>query len=87
MMSLKLLYPFYLTDEKNLNWNIFFFKDEMVSSLQKRNKILNDEKETLVSHEQRLSTSLQNLEAEKRELHFILDKRTKENDRLNGNEH
>lgn len=53
-------------------------------TLTKQNKILENEKETLISNQQRLSTINQNLEAEKRDLFTLLDKRIKENDRLNG---
>ncbi len=43
---------------------------------------MEDEKETLASHNQRLISINQNIEAEKRDLHVLLDKRIKENDRL-----
>ena len=58
--------------------------EEKAATLAKQNRLISDERETLLSSQQRLSTINQNLEAEKRELHIMLDKRTRENDRLNG---
>ena len=45
---------------------------------------MTDDKEMLLSNQQRLSTVNQNLEVEKRELHSRLNKLITENDRLNG---
>ena len=59
------------------------FVDEKLSSLIKQIKLLENEKETQISNQQRLNTLNQNLEAEKRELQMLLDKRLKETDRLN----
>ena len=59
-------------------------KDDKLSSLVKSNMILTDDKEMLLSNQQRLSTVNQNLEVEKRELHSRLNKLITENDRLNG---
>ena len=58
--------------------------DDKLAQLSKENKILNDDKETLVSNVHRLNTVNLNLEAEKRDLHMRLDKYIRENDRLNG---
>lgn len=59
--------------------------DERVSQLTKQVKKLESEKEIFISNEQKLNAINLNLEAEKRELLSLLDKRIKENDRLNGN--
>jgi hypothetical protein len=58
--------------------------DEKLSTYIKQNRILNDEKETLISNVQRLNTVNQNLESEKRDIHIRLDKYIRDNDRLNG---
>lgn len=58
--------------------------DEKLSILQKQNRILNDEKETLLSNVQRSNSVNNNLESEKRDLHIQLDKYIRENDRLKG---
>lgn len=58
--------------------------DERVSQLSKQVKKLESEKEIFISNEQKLNAINLNLEAEKRELLSLLDKRIKENDRLNG---
>jgi hypothetical protein len=52
--------------------------------LTKQIKKLESEKEIYISNEQKLNAVNQNLEAEKRELLSLLDKKIKENDRLNG---
>ncbi|RNA44217.1 nucleo TPR isoform X1 [Brachionus plicatilis] len=57
--------------------------EDKVVTLTKQNKLLENEKETLASNQQRLNTVNQNLEAEKRDLLSLLDKKIKENDRLN----
>lgn len=62
----------------------YFILDEALSKLTKQIKLLEDEKETVISNNKRLNTVNRNLEAEKRDLHNLLDKRIKENDRLNG---
>lgn len=66
------------------NYFTLKFKDDKVVTLSKQNKLLENEKETLISNQQRLSTVNQNLEAEKRDLLSLLDKKIKDNDRLNG---
>jgi len=58
--------------------------DEKLSTYIKQNRILNDEKETLISNVQRLNTVNQNLESEKRDIHIRLDKYIRDNDKLNG---
>lgn len=58
--------------------------DEKLSILQKQNRFLNDEKETLLSNVQRSNSVNNNLESEKRDLHIQLDKYIRENDRLKG---
>jgi hypothetical protein len=63
---------------------LYFILDEALSKLTKQIKLLEDEKETVISNNKRLNTVNRNLEAEKRDLHNLLDKRIKENDRLNG---
>lgn len=63
---------------------MLFFQDEKVSLLTKQIKKLESEKEIYISNEQKLNAVNQNLEAEKRELLSLLDKKIKENDRLNG---
>lgn len=62
----------------------YFILDEALNKLTKQIKLLEDEKETVISNNKRLNTVNRNLEAEKRDLHNLLDKRIKENDRLNG---
>lgn len=62
-------------------------KDEKLSTYVKQNRILTDEKETLLSNVHRLNSVNQNLEAEKRDLHIRLDKFIRDNDRLNGELH
>ncbi|CAF0709464.1 unnamed protein product [Brachionus calyciflorus] len=57
--------------------------EDKLMILTKQNKILDNEKETLISNQQRLNTVNQNLEAEKRDLLSLLDKKIKDNDRLN----
>jgi hypothetical protein len=64
---------------------LFYFLEEKFSKLSKQNTLLENEKEMLSSNIQRVNTVNQNLEFEKRELYTLLEKRTKENDRLNGN--
>lgn len=59
--------------------------DERVMQLTRQVKKLESEKEIYISNEQKLNAVNLNLEAEKRELLNLLDKRIKENDRLNGN--
>ena len=49
--------------------------DEKLSTHAKQISLLQNEKETYYSNQQRLSTVNQNLEADKRELHIILDKK------------
>lgn len=58
--------------------------DDRLSQLTRQVKKLESEKEILISNEQKLNAVNLNLEAEKRELLSLLDKRIKENDRLNG---
>lgn len=58
--------------------------DEKVGLLVKQVKKLESEKEIYISNEQKLSAINLNLEAEKRELLSLLDKKIKDNDRLNG---
>jgi hypothetical protein len=60
------------------------FVEEKVNTISKQLKILENEKEMFLSDQQRWNSINQNLEAEKRDLHILLDKRIKENDRLNG---
>ena len=63
---------------------LYLFIEEKVETLAKQNRILENEKHMLISNQERLSIVNQNLEAEKRDLLVLLDKRVKENDRLNG---
>jgi len=63
---------------------LFLFIDEKLNTYLKQNRILNDEKETLISNVHRLNSVNHNLEAEKRDLHIRLDKFIRDNDRLNG---
>lgn len=58
--------------------------DDKLGQLNKENKLLSDDKETLMSNVHRLNSVNLNLEAEKRDLHMRLDKYIRENDRLNG---
>jgi len=57
--------------------------DDKLGQLNKENKLLSDDKETLMSNVHRLNSVNLNLEAEKRDLHMRLDKYIRENDRLN----
>ena len=57
--------------------------EERFGTLSKQVKILENEKEIFKSNQERLNTVNQNLEAEKRDLIVLLDKKIKDNDRLN----
>jgi hypothetical protein len=57
--------------------------EERLGTLSKQVKILDNEKEIFKSNQERLNTVNQNLEAEKRDLIVLLDKKVKDNDRLN----
>lgn len=59
--------------------------DDKIALLTRQVKKLETEKEIYISNEQKLNAINLNLEAEKRELLSLLDKKIKENDRLNGN--
>ena len=54
-----------------------------MGTINKQLKILENERDILISDQQRFNSINQNLETEKRDLHIFLDKTIKENDRLN----
>jgi hypothetical protein len=63
---------------------LFFSIEEKVSTISRQLRILENEKQAFLSDQELWNSRNHNLEAEKRELHILVDKRVKENDRLNG---
>lgn len=58
--------------------------EEKLSTISRQLRILENEKETYLSDHRRLNSVNQNLEAEKRDLLSLIEKKIKDNDRLNG---